>query len=362
MKLDHEFIQLPFLFDANKLADEVNGIDKRLWQAHHEGFKGNFSIPLISVDGANNNDFKGAMGTTAVLEACPYLKTVISSFGEVIGRSRLMGLAPGAQVPVHSDINYHWYKRVRIHIPIVTHEEVQFYCGEKQIHMESGHTWIFDSWKYHRVENNSDVFRVHLVIDICGSSRFWNMVKKGNVPGLPLNTPVNEFTYINQLSQADIATEQFNVPLVMSPGEMEGLAVELFNELFSAQGNNADDLDAFVDIVKQFCQDWRVLWCQYGLREAGWKHYHALRDAAYQQVKQYDSSLMLANGTQAPRMFLFCMIEPALNVEVKDSVLGLDEKPALDEHKPDASARVPGRNEPCPCGSNKRYKNCHGRL
>jgi preprotein translocase subunit SecA len=29
-----------------------------------------------------------------------------------------------------------------------------------------------------------------------------------------------------------------------------------------------------------------------------------------------------------------------------------------------AEAPVPkvGRNEPCPCGSGKKYKNCHGRL
>jgi preprotein translocase subunit SecA len=31
---------------------------------------------------------------------------------------------------------------------------------------------------------------------------------------------------------------------------------------------------------------------------------------------------------------------------------------------PQASAAIPrvGRNEPCPCGSGKKYKQCHGRL
>ena len=33
------------------------------------------------------------------------------------------------------------------------------------------------------------------------------------------------------------------------------------------------------------------------------------------------------------------------------------------EHKPFVrSDRKVGRNEPCPCGSGKKYKHCHGRL
>ena len=29
--------------------------------------------------------------------------------------------------------------------------------------------------------------------------------------------------------------------------------------------------------------------------------------------------------------------------------------------KPDVAEKKPGRNEPCPCGSGKKYKNCCGR-
>ena len=32
----------------------------------------------------------------------------------------------------------------------------------------------------------------------------------------------------------------------------------------------------------------------------------------------------------------------------------------IQPHLPATMARV-GRNEPCPCGSNKKYKKCHGR-
>ena len=323
MKLTNEFIQLPLLFDVEQLKKEVAKFTQADWKPHHEGFNGNFSIPLISVGGKNNNDFKGEMKETSYLQSSPYLRQVISSFGEVIGRSRLMGLSPGAEVPLHSDINYHWFRRVRIHVPIVTEPSVTFYCADKEINMQAGEAWIFDSWKYHRVCNASDVFRVHLVIDICGSSRFWALSEKGNCPGEAEKTPRSAFTNIpfETSTQPPIYTEKYNAPLVMSPGEMEGLAYELFDELDRSPNNSAEDAAEFRKIVRGFCQDWRVLWTQFGLTEAGWPHYHNCRNRAFESVRKFDTRLKLANGTQAPRMFLFCMIDPALNVEVKTDYL-----------------------------------------
>ena len=321
MKLENEFIQLPVLFDVDRLKQELAQFKENDWKPHHEGFKGNFSIPLISVGGKENNEFKGEMAETKFLKASPYLRQVIGSFGEVIGRSRLMGLSPGGEVPLHSDINYHWYKRVRIHIPIVTDSSVIFYCGEKETHMRAGEAWIFDSWKYHRVSNNSSLFRVHLVIDICGSSRFWQLAEKGNRPDELPRTDPSKFSLIGFKNdfRSQIFTEKYNVPLVMSPGEMDGLAQELFNELESANGNDEVEAKTFKKAVINFCQDWRVLWTQFGFTEAGWPHYHECRSRAFEFVKKYDNRLTLSNGTSAPRMFLFCIVDPALNVEVKNN-------------------------------------------
>lgn len=323
MKLDNEFIQLPLSFDVERMKEEVGRFTEQDWKPHHEGFTGNFSIPLITVGGKKNNDFKGEMKETDYLKSSPYLRQVISSFGEVIGRSRLMGLSPGAEVPLHSDINYHWFKRVRIHIPIVTEDSVAFYCADKCINMKAGEAWIFDSWKYHRVFNNSDVFRVHLVIDICGSSRFWKMADEGNWPGEAVTTPFEEFKTIpyNAAAKPPIYTEKYNAPLVMSPGEMEGLSLQLFEELERSEGNSSDEARQFRKIVNGFCQDWRVLWTQFGMTEAGWPHYHNCRNRVFDAVREFDKTLKLANGTQAPRMFLFCMVDPALNIEVKNDYL-----------------------------------------
>ena len=113
---------------------------------------------------------------TPALERSSYIKQVLASFRSEFGRSRLMRLGGGSEVPAHADITYHWYNRVRIHVPITTDPGVAFYCNQKKVHMAQGEAWIFDSWKVHRVVNPGSNARVHLVVDTAGSADFWEMV------------------------------------------------------------------------------------------------------------------------------------------------------------------------------------------
>src|SRR3989337_980840 len=115
MELDRTFIRLPYQFDAVRLATEIDELPANAWMTHPAAFEGNSAVPLISRDGGMNDDFHGAMCVTPYLRDCRYLQQVMASFGEVLGRSRLMKLAAGAEVVAHVDFNYHWYTRVRIH-------------------------------------------------------------------------------------------------------------------------------------------------------------------------------------------------------------------------------------------------------
>ena len=178
MELDRPFLQLPFLFDTEVLTAEVDRLVPENWLAHPSGLSGNTAVPLVSINGEPRDGFDGPMAATAVLRRSPYILQVVSSFGEVVARSRLMRLAPGAEVQEHVDFNYHWYSRVRIHVPIVTEPTVRFFCGAEEVHMAAGEAWLFDSWRRHRVVNGSAKDRIHLVVDIAGSARFWSMVRR----------------------------------------------------------------------------------------------------------------------------------------------------------------------------------------
>ena len=152
---------------------EVASLPEDAWAPHPNHIAGNTSLRLISVEGGENDDVDGVMKPTPHLAKLPYVRQVLASFGAVWSRSRLLRLDPGAVVPEHSDINYHWFYRVRVHIPIVTRPEVLFHCGGETVHMRGGEAWLFDNWRLHCVENPTPDARIHLVADTSGSASFW---------------------------------------------------------------------------------------------------------------------------------------------------------------------------------------------
>ncbi|MCT8987467.1 aspartyl/asparaginyl beta-hydroxylase domain-containing protein [Shewanella phaeophyticola] len=320
------------------------------------------------------------MKPTAALEKSPYIKQILASFGEVLSRSRLMRLAPGAQVPLHSDINYHWYKRVRVHIPITTTEQVQFYCHDKQVHMGAGECWIFDSWKYHKVENNSDQYRVHLVIDLAGSSAFWRTIFNHSRAIVAPQTPSLACSSIDYQPEAqpEIITEQYNAPIIMPVAEVEYLTNELLAEVKHNPQNPAAEIDAFNLLIAEFVADWRMLWLQFECQQQGWPQYHALRERTMKKAMQQVPSLQLAYSGSAVKAFEQLVIVACMNIELNQTRQSPPTQAAQAKPRPSPQPSVmepsataapqqeiaapPTRNTPCPCGSGKRYKACHGKM
>ena len=120
---------------------------------HPSEYAGNTAARLITVGGTQNDYVAGAMQPTPALLASPYLQQVLASFNTVWSRSRLMRIEGGGKVPLHSDINHHWFYRVRVHIPVITRPEVRFFCADQSVHMAAGEAWIFDNWREHQVLN-----------------------------------------------------------------------------------------------------------------------------------------------------------------------------------------------------------------
>ncbi len=396
MKLAKEFYRLPLSFDVERLQQELAAFSEADWRAHHESFKGNSAIALISVGGSFNNEFKGPMSPTPALRQSPYLQQVIASFGEVIGRSRLMRLAPGCEVPLHSDINYHWHNRVRIHIPIVTDEAVQFHCDDKQVHMGEGECWIFDSWKYHKVVNNSDKMRVHLVIDTMGSSRFWQMINDASLAYGDLDNPSFTPEHLSFIpnKQVDIITEKVNFPLVMPPSEVRLLTQELSAQIQSATQNDPEASQRFIKLLNDFALDWQALWSQFGDDKAGWDAFHRLRQQTLAQAAPLEDRVMVDSQTSAMKVLVHLIMGPAMSPELAQAntpapqsrsqltppeaspqPLGARTQPLATRQPSDSRLEQSSgpikapqteagltRNSPCPCGSGKKYKQCHGQL
>ena len=300
MKLAKPFIRLPFAFDAGRLAEEAENLGHSAWKPHPLGLAGNSAVALISREGGDNDDFGGRMRPTPHLRQCRYHQQVMASFGEVLARSRLMKLDAGCEVRNHVDFNYHWYTRVRIHIPVLTRPEVIFLCGGRQIHMAAGECWIFDNWRRHNVLNGSAADRIHLVIDLAGSSRFWKMVREmlqaerstedGRVDPQP------RFLPYDPTARANIPVENYNDLPVMAPGEVDALVAALIGEFADHPANDPELVEEYRLLLTDFASDWREVWHRHGFQPEGLQHYRKLTERVRQGLHPQRRALVTSSN------------------------------------------------------------------
>ena len=317
MKLDTEFIKLPFEFDVERMQAEVAAIPESDWRPHPQGHPGNSALPLIALGGNPMDDgVAGTMLPTPHLEKCEYLQQVLASFETVFGRSRLMRLEGKSEATLHVDTNYYWADRVRIHVPITTSPVIEFICNERSVHMAAGESWIFDAWRLHNVLNPTGDQRIHLVADTVGSAAFWDLVGRGERPFAEngAKPAAAELVPYRPGAEVRLETEHSNYPVVMSPWEQEHLARSLEQDL--GEGDTAEAV-AFRAALSSFLRDWRVAWARYGESREGWETYERLRQSFDSALKPVEQKLALAfNNADAAEIARQMLIRPALNPQM----------------------------------------------
>jgi hypothetical protein len=310
MKLGYRFRQLAILFDAERLAREIGALPAEGWRAHPKQYAGNDALTLVTTDGDPASDDRGgAMGPTPHLLACPYLMQVLGEIGATLGRTRLMRLAPHAQVRPHVDTDYYWRDHIRVHIPILTQPTVRFLCGGEETHMAPGECWIFDTWSLHSVHNEATVARVHLVVDTVGGPGLQTLIEEGRSPRearpgwAPRRAPPNGGP------PPRLAYESRNIPAVMTPWELRDHLGFLLKEIAPGHPRAAPVGQVF----NRLHVGWRALWAQSGDDHAGLPAYRALMARTWAELERLDvDRIPLANRMPLGRCLLAMVFQPAL--------------------------------------------------
>jgi hypothetical protein len=176
-------------YDLVKLMEEVmiieselnynkRGLDVDKIPAKYNGMCGWKVIGLRTINGdisergvilqrIDNKTFKN----TPILEKCPYITQILNELTpngiEDVYLVRLMKLDHGGFITAHNDgpVFRNITQMIRTHLPIVTHPEVKMKIEENEYFLEAGKLWLTRVDKMHSVKNNSDIDRIHLVID-----------------------------------------------------------------------------------------------------------------------------------------------------------------------------------------------------
>jgi hypothetical protein len=301
VRLPQRFYRLPVRFDAARLRSEVEALPRDAWTPHPTGEPGNSAVRLITVDGGENDRLNGPMRMTANLERSPYMRQVLASFGVVWSRSRLLRLAPGAGVAPHSDIHYHWFFRVRMHVPIITLPQVRFMCDGESVHMAPGDAWLFDNWRTHAVQNPTASERIHLVADTSGSAAFWELAARGQ----EANAHVEDRSYDAAKSDMPLC-EQVLSPTVMPPSEMELLILDMRSELVVDvdTAEHRARLARYHALLLGLARDWRQLYQLYGEDPKGREPYTKLRDAVRERSQAMSPGLVMRTNRSTAHKLL----------------------------------------------------------
>ena len=301
MRLSRPFFQLPVLFEVARLQAEVAALPAEAWSPHPDRVPGNSAARLISAGGGETEALHGQMLPTHWLAAMPYLRQVLAGFGVVWSRSRLMRLAPGAGVPEHADVNYHWHTRVRLHIPIFTWPQVRFHCDGQSVHMAAGEAWIFDNWRRHHVENKASAERIHLVADTTGTAAFWRFACGQAPPREQWRTLAWDPAISPQL-----LTEGDQRPPVMPAAEVQLLVDDLRAELAVATDTAEAKTRAarFSMLLESFVLDWRQLCALHGVGGRARPDFLRLAGAVHEAAKPLADGLVMRTNKASALLVL----------------------------------------------------------
>lgn len=170
--MNNSFLQLPYKFEISRLLNDLK-ISNQFEYTNHfvtSNYQGIWSVlalrsphgNTITAHATSADDYKD----TSLLQACPYFKNIISMFKCPKASIRLLKLEPNSEIKEHTDYNLSYEDGCfRLHIPILTNDAIAFYINHELVTMTVGSCYYGDFNLPHRVKNNGDTSRIHLVMD-----------------------------------------------------------------------------------------------------------------------------------------------------------------------------------------------------
>jgi hypothetical protein len=184
-------IRLPLRFDAAALQADLATIDGPAWIHHFikHNYDGEWTVlPLRAPSTATHPvqmiQADHACDTyvdTPVLAACPAIAAALRAFSCPLQSVRLMRLGGGSVIRTHRDYDLDVeHGRARLHVPVVTNEQVEFYLNGERVDLREGECWYLRLSDPHSVINGGLRARVHLVIDAIADDWLQALLTQGD--------------------------------------------------------------------------------------------------------------------------------------------------------------------------------------
>lgn len=173
--------RLPIAIDAMRLRAEVDALPESLWETRAGRLGPHDAARAVFLRGYAPAEGRGKpVEDRESLAQLPYAREIITRLLPAPPQRCLLARLPaGAMVPPHSDIGPYFLKTIRIHVPVITHENVWMYCDGRVFRMQAGEVWALNNIAEHAVWNaDATRPRTHMICDYLPSPALLDLLAR----------------------------------------------------------------------------------------------------------------------------------------------------------------------------------------
>ena len=173
--------RLPIAVDAMRLRAEVDALPESLWETRGGRLGPHDAARAVFLRGYAPAEGRGKpVEDRGSLAQLPYAREIITRLLPAPPQRCLLARLPaGAMVPPHSDIGPYFLKTIRIHVPVITHENVWMYCDGRVFRMQAGEVWALNNIAEHAVWNaDATRPRTHMICDYLPSPALLDLLAR----------------------------------------------------------------------------------------------------------------------------------------------------------------------------------------
>jgi hypothetical protein len=159
--------RLPLRCDMVRLRAEVDALPAPLWDTRGGRVGVHNAAQAIFLRGHAPAEGKLPIEDRDALELLPYAREIITQLLPAPPQRCLLARLPaGAMVTPHRDKGEYFFKTIRIHVPVITHDKVWMYCDGRVFRMQPGEIWALNNSARHAVWNADESrARTHMICD-----------------------------------------------------------------------------------------------------------------------------------------------------------------------------------------------------
>jgi hypothetical protein len=172
--------RLPLRVDAGQLQAEVAMLPEGSWAGTGGRVGVHRPAQAIFLRGYAPAEGEKPIDDREPLAALPYVRDLITQvIPAAAQRCLLARLPPGARITGHIDMAPYFAKTLRIHVPVVTHDQAYMYCAGLTYKMLPGEVWALNNSATHGVWNaHATQARTHLICDFLPSPELLGLLAR----------------------------------------------------------------------------------------------------------------------------------------------------------------------------------------